>query len=452
MNLKKLEDKSILLFGKSRAFSMDEFESQLRFHKIKLISEFSEDTLLVVDGKMMTPYEQNESEKLYGEYSKDIEFISIDMLEKELAKHIDANTLLMSLKLSRDKERLKSFIQNSMIEDELFFKLLNMYSWGGEDFFENDDNRDVSAALILRFYKNIERNHNVQYATSGLTHLVLQTSCEKLIETIAGLEPLQKSFERDKKSANHNILSAIASHVNTPKNVLKSFIKKSNSHIKILIAMRPNCDEDIQMALYDSMDRDVHEALSYNYNLSKNVIDKFLESETFLKNIARYIKLYDELFDIFIQNNPLELSMNETLTPRMQEKLLLLQVEDIMVNLATNSNIDIKVIGQLLDNNSRDILSALYENPSTPKESLKEAFKDAKHHLSLAQNENTPKEILKKLGDSKNIDILKALAKNTSTPVEVLYQLQLDSRFARAVKENETFGMHIQQENIGWEV
>ena len=155
----------------------------------------------------------------------------LGIFEKELAKYIDTDTLLMSLKLSHDKDRLKSFLQNSTISDELFFKLLKMYSWSKEDFFENDDNRDVSAALILRFYQNIERNHNVQYATSGLMHLIVQTNREELIEAISELEPLQKSFDSDKKSANYNILSSIAIHVNAPKNVLKSFIKKSDSLI-----------------------------------------------------------------------------------------------------------------------------------------------------------------------------------------------------------------------------
>ncbi|MDQ1245158.1 MAG: hypothetical protein QG565_1499, partial [Campylobacterota bacterium] len=193
MNLEELKNKTVLLFGKSRAFSSDEFESQMRFHKIGIAKEYSEDVAVVVEGKMMTPYEQNASSTLYEQYGAALEFISIDVLEKELAKHIDADTLMMSLKLSHDKERLKSFLKNSMISDALFFRLLNMYKWGGEDFFENDDNRDVSAALILRFYENIEPNHNVQYATTGLMHLVSQTKSTQLLKAISLLEPIKQN-------------------------------------------------------------------------------------------------------------------------------------------------------------------------------------------------------------------------------------------------------------------
>lgn len=452
MNLKELQDKSILLFGKSRAFSMDEFESQMKFHGIKLVNEFCDDVALIIDGKMMTPYEQKDSEKLYEKHFKELDFVSIEAFEKEVAKYIDADTLLMSLKLSHDKERLKSFLQNSMIEDELFFKLLRMYSWGGEDFFENDDNRDVSAALILRFYQNIERNHNVQYATSGLTHLVVQTSREELIEAISQLEPLQKSFDGDRKSANYSILSSIATHSNTPKSVLKSFIKKSDSYIKTLIAMRRHCDKDLQEMLYDSMSNEVHEALSYNFSLSKDVINKFLESKKYVKNIAKHTRVDDELFEMLIEKHPAELALNESLSFDMQKRLLSLHVQEVTLHLALNSHLDSRLIGELLSEDSDDIKFAVYENAATPKESLEEAYKDDKNHLYLANNNNTPSHILEALAKSQNIEILKALAKNENTPIELLYQFQLDSRLARAVKENPAFGRYIQQENIGWEV
>ncbi|MBU4110207.1 hypothetical protein KJ988_04330, partial [bacterium] len=120
MNLKELENKTILLFGKSRAFSSEEFESQMRHHKITVLKEYSDEVVLSIDGRMMTPYEQNASDDLYE--NKNIKSISIDELERALAKEIDADVLLMSLKLSHDKERLKAFIKNTMISDELFFR------------------------------------------------------------------------------------------------------------------------------------------------------------------------------------------------------------------------------------------------------------------------------------------------------------------------------------------
>ena len=448
MNLKELEDKKILLFGKSRAFSMDEFSSQLKFHKISIVGQFEEDVSLVVEGRMMTPYEQNAGDALYKERSGSIEFVSIDTLEKELAKHIDANTLLMSLKLSRNKERLKSFIQNTMIDDELFFKLLKMYTWSSEDFFENDDNRDVSAAIIGRFYKNIERNHNVQYATSGFMHLISQTSNQELIETIAGLEPLVKVAS----DANANILCAISSHADTPKSVLTLFIKRADPRVNRVIAMRDDCDEEMQQGLYDSKDENVLEALSWSKNLAKSVVYKILEIDLYTKNMAKNINLDDELFTLFAEKYPLETAKNSSLSLSMQQRLMDLKLQNVNISLASNTFIDAGVAMKLLHEDSSEIANEIYKNSATPPQALEEAYKESSNHLSLSCNVSTPPHILLALAQRGNGEVLKALAQNPTTPVEVLYQLQLDARFARAVKENPAFGRYIQQENIGWEV
>lgn len=451
MNLDELKNKSILLFGQSRAFSAEEFNAQLKYHKINLVKEYSQEVTLVVDGKMMTPYEQNASDKLYEE-KKDIIFIAIDALEKEIAQQIDADTLMMSLKLSHDKDRLKDFLTNSMINDELYLRLIKMFKWNGDNFFDNDDNRDVSAAFIVRFYKNIERNHNVQYAALGLMHLATQTKSEELIEAISYLEPIQQTMHLETNIANYKIISAIVTNYTTPKNILNMFIKNANSYIRTLISMREDCDEEMQLNLAENGEEDVLEALSFNNNLSKIVVKKLLDNESLAKNMATHLRLDDELFDIFVVTNPNEVAKNEFISVEMQKKLLSICILDVKVSLAKNANIDEKTVIYLLDEGSQALRLALYENTATPQERLIEAYNNSLNHFALANNENTPKHILEFLAHSPDEKVLKSLAKNPNTPIDILYQLQLDSRFARAVKENPNFGKHIMSENIGWEV
>ena len=450
MNLDDLRNKTILMFGKPRAFNEEEFNAEIEFYKVNVVREYNEDVVMVVDGKMMTPYEQNKSEELYEVYSSELEFTTIDVLEKELVGHIDPNTLLMSLKLSHDKDRLKGFIQNSCISDELFLKLLKMYSWGGENFFDNNDNRDVSASIILRFYKNIERNHNVQYATSGLVHLISQTSNEELIKEIFLLEPLQNSFDKSRNNSNYNILTAIATNPSTPNSLLKVLIGKSNSYMKVLISMRPSCDYEILKSLYETMDDEVHEALSYNTHLSKEIVYNLLGNDKYINNLAKFTMLDEDFFKIFAKKVPVDLATNESLTFDMQERLLGLHRNDVMTSLASNSELDNKVVNKLLDEESTDVNSALYGNPATPQKDLEDAYKNISNHVYLAYNKNTPKHILTLLAKASDIKVLHGIAQNESTPVEVLYQLQLDARLARAVKENPIFGQHIQTENLGW--
>ncbi|MBU1658490.1 hypothetical protein KKG72_05475 [bacterium] len=450
MNLKALENKTILLFGKSRAFSEDEFDSQMKFHKINLVKEYVQDVVLIVEGKMMTPYEQDKSDALYED--KKAEFVSIDALELELAKYIDEDTLLMSLKLSRDKERLKGFLQNTTLSNELFLKLLKMYAWGDEDFFENNDNRDVSAALVVRFYENIERNHNVQYAALGLMHLISQCKDEKLIEAVSMLEPLQKSFKSDSKDANYSIITSIATHHFTPKNVLHLLIKKSNAYVRVLIAMRKDCDAIMQQELYDTKDEKVYEALSHNANLDKNIMRQLIKNKKYAINMAKHLHLNAEIFEMFVKEYAKELAENESISCEMQERLFSFENEEVMLALASNTHLSENVAMELLCTGNEEISFALYANSATPRESLEQAYENKLNHISLAYNENTPPHILKLLAESEDAKVLQGLAKNQKTPVEILYQLQLDGRFERAVKENPAFGKHIQSENIGWQV
>lgn len=450
MKLENLHNKTVLLLGKSRAFSTQEFASQLKYHKIRLVDTYEDDVVVVIEGKMMTPYEQNESARLYEEVK--VDFINIDLFERELAVHLDEDTLLMSLKLSGDTARGKGFIQNSAISDKLFFKLLKLYRWGGEDFFANDDNRDVTAAIISRFYTNIEQNHNVQYATSGLMHLIVQTHDEKVIELVSSLEPIQKSIQNRDKDINFAIVTAIATNHFTPRNILESFVAKANPYVKTLVAMRGDCDKTMQEKLFDSNEIEVLRALSYNKNLDRGLALKLIENESLAHNIARYIILDNEIYTLLKVQYAASLAKNETLTHFMQQNLIELDDENVKIALATNIYIDENIVNELVSVGSQEVHYAIYENENTSSETLEEAYDNVLNHPSLAYNKNTPARILILLSESENIHVLEGLAQNPSTPVEILYQLQLDRRLERFVKANPTFGEYIKTENIGWRV
>ena len=451
MDLKELKNKKILLFGKSRAFDEGEFFAQLSQHKIECVTRYEEGVVLIVEGRMMSPYEQNESEALYEQ--KAAPFIAIDLLEKTLVEQIKESALMMSLKLSRDKTRLLSFLKNTIISDSLFLKLLGMYAWGGEDFFENDSNRDVSAALIRRFYKNIERNHNVEYATLGLMHLVSQTDKSELIEAIFTLEPLQKELETKEIASKFSILEAMVRNRATPQSVLEKLIHKAPVSLLVLIALREDCDASMQECLYEKKDADIHEALSMNKKLDAKIIDSFLEKNEVkcLKNIAKNIQLSKERFEM-LQGYEEALAQNSSLDQEMQSKLFATNRQEVHQALATNQALKPKFFQELLENGCDEVKVALFANSSAPQELLDQAYEDEAYHLALASNPSTSQEFLARLAQSKEKQILIALAQNEATPVEVLYQLQLDSHLQKYVKENPSFGAYIQSQNIGWMV
>lgn len=450
MNLENLKNKKVLLFGKSRAFSEDELVMQLKSHQSELVKEYEEGVDFIVDGAMMSPVQTIESEKLYEQ--KKAEFLNIEELENLLTNSIDEDVLMMSLKLSADKQRLKEFLMNPQINDEFYFKLLSMYDWGDEDFYENDDNRDISASLIRRFYKNIERNHNVEFSKLGLMHLVLQSDNAQVIETIAKLKPLRKSFKLNEKDQGFKIITSIATHYATPKSVLKLLIKESNTYVRTLIAMRKHIDSEIQNILYESGEKEILESLSFCKDLSEEIYKKLCDDESYAKNIAKYIKLDYKKYEFLKDKYMSELALNETLDLKMQHELLDSHKNNIDENLAHNKNISQEMVPELLKQHNKKVDFALYSNPSTSISFLRDGYKDPNNHLALSLNTNTPKDILSEIYNIASNEMKEALAKNTSTPIEILYQLQLDSKYEHYVKENPSFGKHIQQENIGWQV
>ena len=422
MVLNSLKDTKVLLFGKSRAFASFEFIHQMNFHNIELVQEYSSDISTFIEGRMMTPYEQIESENLY---KKDLGvFISIDEVEKDLAKKIDEDSLLMSLKLSHDKDRLKQFIQNSQITDSLFFKLLKLYSWSGEYFFDNDDNRDVTASIIRRFYKNIEQNHNVEYAPLGLMHLITQSNNENLIELIFYLEPIQKALKNRIDDIIFPIIRAIATNRYSSNRIILKLMKAENRHLNKIIAMRENNDITIQKKLFHSADEDLKEILISNSYLNKSIALEFIEEKLYQEKIASSIELDRELFEKLFPKYAKNLAQNSSLTYSDQEKLFALNSDEIYQSLSLNRELDRDIIKRLEEEIGLDLNLAFYKNISV--------------------------ETLRTLVDTQDIKVLKSLAQNENTPIDILYQLQLDRRVERLVKENKNFTKHIQTENLGW--
>ena len=446
MNIKNLKDQKILLFGKPRAFDEGEFFAQLSQHKIECVTQFEEGVSLIVEGRMMSPYEQNESDALYEK--KLAPFVSIDLLEKTLVEQIKEDTLMMSLKLSRNKERLLSFLKNRIISDTLYFKLLAMYDWGGEDFFENDSNRDVTAALIRRFYQNIERNHNVEYATLGLMHLLSQTNKSELIETIFSLEPLQSGLHPCL-----SILEAIVRNPVTPQSVLEKLMHQAPRKILILLAQREDCPNQMQKALLSKGDLQIDEALSMNAALDTEILQTFIQRDArgYLLKSAKNIKLTEGVYELLSAYEE-ALACNKTLSYEMQKKLFERGDTLLWCGLASNVSLHKDLFVELWQKENMQVNLLLYANPAAPQEILEKGYDKEIYHLPLAGNRAASSELLGRLAQTQHKEVLIALAQNPSTPVAVLYQLQLDTHLQKYVKENPSFGLHIQSQNIGWMV
>lgn len=414
MNYEELCGKSILLLGKTRALNVEEFDTLLKLHKIVRVGSYTDDVSLIIEGRMMNPYEQAEAARLYETHNAPI--VELSLVEEWLCRSIEPNRLLMSLKLSRNQERLVDFLQNPYITDELFFKLLKLYDWQNEGLFDNDTNRDVTAAIIGRFYVDLDRNHNVQYAMSGLAHLIERYGNRELIRAIAELPPIAKELKNPCDRSLSGVLDAMALHSDTDESVLHLLIKE---RAKLLAHREPL---GLERELLVLKDEEINAILSQNATLSKEGAD-ILEYD-YPHLIASHTVLTQERFERLIGGYPRYLAANPTLTAFMQQRLAALEDESVSRSLASNT--------------------------STVSTILEQFYADGRFMPQLASNASLSSKKLEELSMSHDAEVLSALAANTATPIDVLYQLSLDRRFERSVKTNPAFGRHIQTHNIGW--
>lgn len=413
MNYEEYAGKSVLLLGKTRSLNGVEFETLLKLHAINAVKSFDDTVALIIEGKMMNPLELQESTRLYESHT--VPIVDIGAIEKWLCGSIEPNRLLMSLKLSRDQDRLVDFLQNPYISDELFFKLLKLYDWQGEGLFDNDENRNVTAAIIGRFYQDLERNHNVQYAMSGLAHLVEKYGTRELITAISELSPIAKELKNSNESSLKGVLDAMALHSATSESLLRVLLKE---RAYLLAHREPLALEQELLALDDEM---IGRSLAQNSTLSLSGAD--LLEQKYPELIASFYPLDEVRFER-LTGNAVALASNNTLTASMQERLMEMKDEAVF--------------------------SALAQNTVLSLEHLETLFALNRYAVELASNTSLASQHLEALYQTSEPEILKALASNTSTPVEILYQLSLDQRTERAVKTNPAFGKHIQTYNLGW--
>ena len=443
MNLEKLQGGTILLLGKTRSLDLDEFRALLHVKGVAYKEAYEEGVTLVVEGRMMNPYEQEEVERLHN---RGAHFVGIDAIERALCENIAHETLMMSLKLSNDQAKIRRFLQNPHIDDAFFLQLLRLYDWRREGFFENDDNRDVTAAIVRRFYDNIERNHNVEYSPSGLMHLLAQTSSGELVNTLFSLAPVQRALKTESDRMTHALLRAFALHGALDETSVAKIIRFGDKPLLEDVAMRKELSVALQKKL---LERGLSLRLIENGALDIALAKELLERGEYVEEIVRHAAIDENIFQTYIATHAPLLAHNPHITPAMAQEIFL-TCKACAVALAANEAIDETLIEALLALENSEVTAALVEGGRLTSAELETLYGDTNLHVSLAKSASTPAALLQELASSSDEAVVTAVAKNENTPIDVLYQLQLDARYARAVRENESFGRHIQSENIGW--
>lgn len=444
MNLETLHDKTIILVGKTRALPEPEFAALLATAKISRVERWRPSVAVVVEGRLANPYEQTMLDTLYAEHG--IVPVGIDALEKALCQDLEPDRIIMSLKLSSDRDRLHAFLQNPHIDDPFYLRLLALYDWRKEGFFDSDENRDVTAGLVVRFYDNLARNHNVQYSTLGLLHLLQQRDHDpEPARTISRLEPIRTALQSDDRQM-QGVLGALALHPHTDPSLLKQLIRRGSLPLKRAVASRTALDSGLQKELLACADDAVLDALASNDAIAPEIAQALCEQPSRAPLVYAHVDLDDALIARALNENPVALAANPHLDPAMQTHLA--ASAETRTTLAANPSL--RIAQTLHEKGDTATHRALAANPATPQEILHTLLQRGECDPQIAANPAADPSWLRTLATHDTPAILQALASNPATPVDTLYQLQLDPRYAYAVRANPAFGAHVQRENIGW--
>ena len=149
--IKNSQGGTVLFLGRVTNFTPEELENFLESQGMSYADKYrGQPIALTILSTMLTPLEDEFSYELYD---AKVPEVRLAQFEEYYTQHIKPNTLMMSLKLSNDQERLKRLLKNSSFSDELFLKLFKMYDWGSDGVYENDDNRDATITFVDRFFK-----------------------------------------------------------------------------------------------------------------------------------------------------------------------------------------------------------------------------------------------------------------------------------------------------------
>ncbi len=440
--------KSVLFLGRVKNFTVEEIQLFLDQFEMKYIEEVDNNIAIMIESSMMTPIEEDIA---YDLYKGGLAAFKLSEFEKFYALKIKPNSLLMSLKLSNDQERLKRLLKNESFEDDLFLKLFRLYDWKGEGVYDNDDNRDMTISFVKRFYRpDSFMDPAIIYSPVTLSTVITNSKDSQLLDVVLSMPNYGFLSTKNERKRAKNLRELVASNRHISLESMKKLLSFRNSDIDYFLASNISLNELMQDEIYQRADDDIKMMLSQNSSLSQKLFDTMLdESEVVVQNLLAFqIITEDRLQKILSKNLPDELfsilGENSSIVDIIPQ-LLELNMELLAIRLSANSVVDEDSLHKIYNKFGDSVILSLSSNPNISETLIKEFFEKSDYEIDklLGANPSTPKEILVSLFDREDREINKALASNESLDLYYLQQLQFDSSLLNTLSKNRTFTKNI---------
>ncbi len=440
--------KTILFLGRITNFTPQELSHFIEDQGMKYADKYAgqNDIALLVLSSMLTPLEEQSS---YDLYDLGISDVSLTQFEAYYTQYIKPNTLLMSLKLSNDQERLRRLLQNEAFSDEVYLKLFKMVDWAGEGIHENDNNRDMSISFVKRFYRpNGFRDPAMIYAPTTVMNIAQESSDPTVLDAILTMPNHEIKVSRYETHRPKNLRETVAFNEAISPESITRLMAYQDPTVDYFLSANASLGDLEQERLYARASDESKLMLAHNSNLSDKLFEKLLhERDEVIKTLLSYQKISEYRLNLIKESPFIAYVGQNSKIAEIITSLIALEHKELDLQLASNASVSLELLEQLYEKYGKSIAPALAQNSNLSEELFYTFYqsKNAEVIEALAINRATPQEILSELCERKDRDLNRLLASNPSVDIKYLREFQLDTSLIRILADNETYGKNILQ-------
>lgn len=435
---------TVLFLGRVTNFTVEELINFLEAQGMSYADKYvGQEVALVVLSTMMTPLEEETSYDLYDMKVPDVRLAEF---EEFYTKHIKPNTLMMSLKLSNDQERLKRLLKNGSFLDEVYLKLFKMYDWGSDGVYDNDANRDVTITFVERFYRpDGFRDPAMVYSPITLSNIARDAKTSEILDAMLTMPNHEIKQSRKEDMRPKNLREIVALNPNIDSLNIRYLLSFNDERINSFLACNSAIGLKEQEHIFQKSDKITKIMLTQNSNLEDKIFRELLLSDDESVKSLLTFQLITPVRLEYI----LEASLSDEVLALMGENILINEVVELLIGinrvldykLASNIEVPMDLLDGLYATYGEEFMLPLSANPNTSTQLLSEFYKSKNIEVvqNLASNRSTDSEILKELCERDEHNINRALALNSSVELIYLEQFALDSELIMLMTQNQTY-------------
>jgi len=269
---------TVLFLGRVSNFTPEELTNFLEAQGMNYADKYSgQEVALTVLSTMLTPLEDDYS---YTLYDAGVPEARLEEFEVYYTKHIKPNTLMMSLKLSNDQERLKRQLKNESFSDEVYLKLFKMYDWGEDGVYDNDENRNVTISFVDRFYRpDGFRDPAMVYSPITLSNIARDAKTSEILDAMLTMPNHEIKQSRKEDFRPKNLREIIALNANISHENIRYLLSFNDNRIKSFLACNNAITREAQELIFQNADEVTKRMLTQNNSLDEKLFAELLKSD-----------------------------------------------------------------------------------------------------------------------------------------------------------------------------